>query len=103
MVRIPAVQVKWLKQITQLESGSKHKKIRQFQKGRQKQESRSKKYIGIRRKQNKYFNTGTERGMPTLHPFGWAAVKSQAISTEQQGESAVNAVTIACQSIYSMN
>lgn len=58
MVRSPAVQVKWLKQIRQLEPGSKHKKIRQFQKGRQKQESRSKKYIGIRRKRNKDLNTG---------------------------------------------
>lgn len=81
MVRSPAVQVKWLKQIRQLEPGSEHKKIRRFQKGRQKQESRSKKYIGIRRKKNKDFNTGLGCGMPRLHPFGWAAVKSCEISS----------------------
>lgn len=50
MVRSPAVQVKWLKQVRQLEPQSKHKKITQRQRGRQKQESRFKKYTEIRKK-----------------------------------------------------
>lgn len=49
MVINPAVQVKWLKEVRQLETRSKHKKIRQFQRGRQGQESRSKKHVRIRK------------------------------------------------------